>query len=783
MVSETLIEHKGIKSRVIDLLREAQDTYSAHFEDKSEQIEAFGTLIKNTEEGRFSIMVVGEYSAGKSTFLNALMHEKFLDSFSDETTANLNFLKSVKDSPSGSPMIRVNYKDGRQEVSDDVSFENIQKYVSTKGVNVAAEIDNVEIYLDSQFLNDGVDLIDSPGLNGVKELHADITKNQMKASHAAIFMFRATQPGSKSDFQALHTLKRSCKSIINVLNRIDEAAKAGEETVEDIVEKLKSNYKQQFPDESIPEIWPISAYKALVARSQKDLVYNDKLTHTPEERAHYLETSRIEDFENRLMRYITKGEKAKNELMSPVEKVISSSEDTISDLEAEKETLNGKYSSDEINEQISKVQEEIKNIKSTIEAKKVDVERTISDAVRNAKNSIKSDTKDIKNAILSNLECETEMTSLENNASNYVSRIVSKYDSTLSDALSDLESEFRSAIRMNIEGSISIINEKLRSGFDSNDSIMIKNVEIDMSKFSGVIDLDKYDKEIAELKEARSVAQTNQYEAEDKADKQTIIEKELTRVQQEIIDAKNQRNYQVGSMADPGVSYKDVVTQKEMLGEKRGWWNPGRWFGNKYKKHIETFTEKVPDYTAHYQYLEEKKQVEEQYNRTIRELELKKSEIESRYVSGAGSASSARRYQFEKEELDKKIEETREERDREFEDKLKMQVKSAKEYLKGVFDDLENNARKQALDAIGDREGQLVNIAMEILEEEIKDELKAKSDKLSNLSKKLELAENEKEARLHKINSALTALKNLQTKASNVYDDINGIETDVIKEE
>jgi len=783
MTNEILSEHKEIKSSVIKLLREARETYSIHFEDKKGQIDAFAELIKKTEEGRFSIIVVGEFSAGKSTFLNALMHEKYLDSFSDETTANINFLKSVKDSPTGSPMIRVNYRDGRQEASNDVSFENIQKYVSTRGNNVASDIDNVEIFLDSEFLNEGVDLIDSPGLNGVRELHADITKNQMKASHAAIFMFRATQPGSKTDFQTLHTLKKSCKSIIIVLNRIDEAAKEGEETVEDIVDKLKYNFKEQFPDEAIPEVWPISAYKALVARSQMDLEFNERTSHTPEEKANYLKTSRIEAFENRLIRYITKGEKAKNELLSPVEKVISSAEETILELEAEKQTLNGAYSTDDINDQIFTIQDEIKNLKSTISSKKNDVENAILDAVRNAKNSIKSDTKDIKNVILGNLENETEITSLENNATNYVSRIVSKYESTFNDALTELEAEFVNVVRMNIEGSISIINQRLRSVCDASDNIMIQNIEIDMSRIGGDINLDKYDKEINDLKIARADAQKNQWNAEDKAATNEQLQKRIADVDQQIQTVKSDRNYHASSISDPGVTYKDEFVQRKVFGEKRGWWNPCRWFGDEYKSHMESFTEKVPDYTAHNKYLDEKKQVEEQYARRINELELRKRELENKYESEMASASSARRFQFEKEDLDRQIQEKREERDKEFETKLKVQVKSAKDYLKGIFENLEDNARKSALNTLDERQNKLIELAKEILEEEIKDELQSKEEKLLNFKKKLELAENDKEARLNKIDSALSALGELKTKANDVCSAINSIETDVIKED
>ena len=155
MEESALKEHVLLKDSVIKLLGDAKELFTIHFGNaKEDSIRAFEELAEKTRDGRFSIIVVGEFSAGKSTFLNALMREKYLDSFSSETTANINFLKSVNDSPTGKPLIRVNYKDGKTETSDNVSFENIQKYVSTRGIEVAATIDIVEIFLDSPFLND-----------------------------------------------------------------------------------------------------------------------------------------------------------------------------------------------------------------------------------------------------------------------------------------------------------------------------------------------------------------------------------------------------------------------------------------------------------------------------------------------------------------------------------------------------------------------------------------------------------------------------------------------------
>lgn len=48
---------------------------------------------EDLETGEFTIVVVGEFSAGKSTFLNALMGKKLLPSFTSETTATINFLR------------------------------------------------------------------------------------------------------------------------------------------------------------------------------------------------------------------------------------------------------------------------------------------------------------------------------------------------------------------------------------------------------------------------------------------------------------------------------------------------------------------------------------------------------------------------------------------------------------------------------------------------------------------------------------------------------------------
>lgn len=778
-------EYRRFKDTVTNLLKEARETFISHFgEQDNVEVTAFEDLIIKTEEGRFSIIVVGEFSAGKSTFLNALMKEKYLDSFSSETTANINFLRSVNDSPTGKEMIRVNYSDGKQEVSYDVSFKNIQKYVSTRGNNVAGNIDSVEIFLNSPFLNDGVDLIDSPGLNGVKELHADITKGQMKSSHAAIFMFRATQPGSRSDFQTLLELKKACKSIIVVLNRIDEAAKEGEETVEDIVNKLKDNFKKEFPNEKIPEIWPISAYKALVARSSLKLDYNERTDHTIEEKKRFLETSRIEAFEKRLLRYITKGERAKNELLSPVEKIINSTNDAINSLNTEKEALEGKFSSKEIDNQIEIITNEIKELKSTISTKKDDVGNAILDAVRNTKNSIKSDTKDLKEETIRNLECETSLIDLEDNAKNYVARIQSRYQSIYSDALIELESEFRNAIKRNIDGSVTAINKHLKDICSTSENISLGGIELDSSHFNADIDFEKYDSKIEELKKERKEALEKQYDAEDKVLEEEATKKRIKDIERNKSQETEIYKYNSASLTDPGVSYRTEYTEREFrTGSKRSWINPKRWFNGAYEIRIERIEEKVADYTEHNHYLEEKERLTNVYNEKIRQLNENISKLEENLLSAQNNKSQARRYKIMKEELDQQIREQREEKDRLLSQAIHKQIVKAKTYIKDVFNDLEKNSRTIILNIISNKEEELIMLAEMVLEGEIKEELQLKTKKLESLKKELELAENEKEERLQKIGEAISALQNLNEKADALRNNIEQIETDIIDEQ
>ncbi len=242
-------------------------------------VNSLSKIIQDVKDGIFSIVVIGEFSAGKSTFLNALMGERLLPSFIKETTATTNFLRHTKDGSCESGIVV--YNDGSEKKINDLSVKELEKYVSTKGDNVAQNVSYVDLYLNSPFLEDNVTLVDCPGLNGVKKHHKDITMKQIDNSSACIFMFRGVQPGTETDFNVLRDLDEKMNNIMFALNQIDFIEDSGDSDVKDVIDNITENYKNQFPNKSsMPKIYPISAKRALESREK---AISDK-NSTPEKR-------------------------------------------------------------------------------------------------------------------------------------------------------------------------------------------------------------------------------------------------------------------------------------------------------------------------------------------------------------------------------------------------------------------------------------------------------------------------------------------------------------------
>lgn len=375
-------DYDARKEKVLEYL--SQTIQFLEGQDGTEEtVTALRDYRHNVEEGLFSIVLVGEFSAGKSTFLNALMHKRVLPSFTSETTATVNFLRHTSQAPNQEAGI-VYYNDGCQEA---ITLQDLERVVSTRGdteeQKVATSVDHVDLFLDSALLQDGVMLVDSPGLNGVADHHREITERQIQASHASIFMFSARQPGSRTDFEYLRSLKSQSGNIFLVLNMID-VINPEQETVEDVVGQLRKNYQKQFPEEAtLPEIWPVSAEAALVARDHEITKYKNVETISTQDRRDELEQiSRMGNFEARLWQYLTQGERSREQLLGPVERCLTIMQEQQDFFRKQQELLRDAQSTEELQKQKSALEEEIQSLQKDRQTISPELRAEVKNALR-----------------------------------------------------------------------------------------------------------------------------------------------------------------------------------------------------------------------------------------------------------------------------------------------------------------------------------------------------------------------------------------------------------------
>lgn len=114
------------KERIERLLDQTIETF--RLDDHQEAVKVVEKLKESFEKEEYTIIVVGEFSAGKSTLLNALMGRRILTSFTSETTATVNFLRHKSVASEGEEG-RVYYNDGREKILEKVDKDIIDQYV------------------------------------------------------------------------------------------------------------------------------------------------------------------------------------------------------------------------------------------------------------------------------------------------------------------------------------------------------------------------------------------------------------------------------------------------------------------------------------------------------------------------------------------------------------------------------------------------------------------------------------------------------------------------------
>lgn len=766
-MSEQKNKHLSRKENVLEILKKSEQFLNENGKEKDAA--AVRAQYDNVLNGEFSISVIGEFSAGKSTFLNALMGEKMLPSFSRQTTATVNFLRHKKFAEHGEAG-KVYYNDGKVEDLRSADFATIKKYVSTESsLDVTNKVSHLDLYLDNKFLEDNVTLVDTPGLNGLLEGHKELTEQQMEASSAAIFLFDAHQPGSASNFEALYDLHSRVNSILLVLNQIDCISKSEGDTIENVINDLKQKYKASYPNETtIPEILPISAKLALAARSSQPIEINGRSDFSADEKRKFETDSRMAEFEERLWRYLTQGEKGRQMLLSPMQLLVNKLSAVSDEMYSELDVLADKVDQQEI------------------EQKSIDLQKTIDEL----QDKIKDDTREIKNELKSAEESFNDTITAD--ISRFREEELGRIESF--DSLDDIEPKL---IESKIERNVNSIARNAFHQYNKRIESIISNYELESSELGGSLKnfsikldnkleledvdlgLESFEQEISAMRDEIRQIQEALDNAEEGSARARKLERERSRFESKLQSTEDaKRWYEQNAMQMiPSVS-RTTVTKTDYRSRGGLFGRIGDFFVGPKAYQI---SDVVQDSSERDQYISDMKDNVSGYERKISEIEAQISALAG--VDSEEEDRKVRKLERDHEAARKELEDARARLRDTMKERcakaLKKQKNEIEDYLYYVSDEIKSQVGEQFDE---ERNSRLAAV-MKMIEAPVRAKITRRQEELEMLKKQARASEADKKKRETELNEKLGELRTLLDQALNIKQDIESVKIDVIQQQ
>jgi small GTP-binding protein len=183
----------------------------------------------------FLLVVVGEFNAGKSAFINALLGQKLLKEGVTPTTTQINIL--------------------RYGQSTERIVVNEHQHILTLPAELLAEIS----------------IVDTPGTNAIIREHEAITSQFVPRSDLVIFITSADRPFTESERAFLENIRNWGKKVVLVVNKIDILETSQDlQQVESYIAESAHNLLG-----ITPEIFPVSARWAIRAKLGEPSLWKD----------------------------------------------------------------------------------------------------------------------------------------------------------------------------------------------------------------------------------------------------------------------------------------------------------------------------------------------------------------------------------------------------------------------------------------------------------------------------------------------------------------------------
>ncbi len=303
-ISEEKISFKEAKTNLENTINDLKEIFKT--DDFIDELENTKNYLGNQ---KFSIGITGVMNAGKSTMLNALMGQEILGSAVVPETANLTIVKhgkpeanvfywnknewdriessaqqieSIADFVKETKSIFKNELDElikEESVSEKVDINDLAKFTSAEASGKKCNlVKYVELKSDLDFLKDGIEIVDTPGLDDPVIQREEITKEYLSQCDLMLHLMNVSQSATLKDVEFIidALLYQNITKLLVVITRADTVSKEQlDEVINYTKTSIENQLKAQNKDSKLDYILknikfiPISGKMALLHRTGK----------------------------------------------------------------------------------------------------------------------------------------------------------------------------------------------------------------------------------------------------------------------------------------------------------------------------------------------------------------------------------------------------------------------------------------------------------------------------------------------------------------------------------
>lgn len=285
----------------------------------------------------FSVGIMGEFNRGKSTVINALLGKEIVPADIVATSATLNYIRW-----DATPRVTVHFKDGGEQ---QVGIDELSTFVTKltpEARETAATVEDAVVYYPCKFCQNGVQIVDTPGLNEDERM-TEISEKVIPTLDAIIMVVTPDSPFgmSEAEFVRNKVMTSDLGRIIFVINKFDNIRRQADRerllndvkhrVRDSVLEKMAALYGEGSEEYAEAEsklggvrVYGISALDALTGRLEGD--------------EELVQKSGFLEFEEALSRLLTE-ERGMLELIAPVNTVLSVAKEARKSIAARRSAL------------------------------------------------------------------------------------------------------------------------------------------------------------------------------------------------------------------------------------------------------------------------------------------------------------------------------------------------------------------------------------------------------------------------------------------------------------